>query len=113
MKGTLSGGSSITQTRAKSYSDNSENGKDKELSKGQECSEDDDATLPKAWKPTRSLSPKINSVNHPTRREDNPASLSLSGPQITDLVYERVKLGSTFLSVIRSLRRQRRQRFVT
>ena len=49
-------------------------GEDKEMSKGQECSEDEEATLPKVKKLTRPLSLQTVQVNHPTRREENTTS---------------------------------------
>ena len=60
-------------------------GKDKGENKDIEYSEDEKVTLPKARKPTHPLSPRIVSVNHRTRREDNPTYPSLSGPQLDEL----------------------------
>ena len=57
-------------------------GKNKGIDKGPEYSEDDEATLIKVKKLTLQLSHLIVRFNHPTRREDNPASLSLSGLQM-------------------------------
>ena len=55
------------------------------MSKGSECSEDDEATLPKVKEPSRPFFPPIVQVNHLTRREEKPAFLSLSGPQTSEL----------------------------
>ena len=84
-QGTLSGSSSIRQTRAIAIHNRATKGKNKGVSKGPEYSEDNDATLQIVKKPTRPLSLLIVQVNHPTRPEDNPASLSLSGPQMSEL----------------------------
>ena len=53
------------------------------MNMGPEYSEDDEATLPKVRKPTRPFSLLI--VNYPARLEDNPASVSLSVPQMSEL----------------------------
>ena len=60
-------------------------GKDKGANKGTEYSEDDEATLQKVRKPIHPLSTLIVQVNHLARHEDNPAFLSLSGPQVPEL----------------------------
>ena len=76
-------GSLIRQTRAKTYSHSVRKGKDKGANKGPAYSEDEEATLPKVKKPTCPISLwLIVPINHPTRREDKQASLSLSGPQM-------------------------------
>ena len=86
-QGTLSGGSPIRQTRAEIYSHSVRTGKDKGMSKGPGCSEDDEATLQKVKKPSRPLSPLIVQVNHSTRRDDYPLTMtSLS------LLRQRMKL---------------------
>ena len=84
-QGKLSGDSPIRQTMAKTYSHSAKRRKDKEANKVLEYPEDEEATLPKVKKSTRPLSPRIIAVNHPMRREDNPAFPSLGGPQMPEL----------------------------
>ena len=60
---TVSGGSPIRQTRAKTYSHSAKKGKDKGIRKGSECSGDDDTVLPRVRKSTRSRFALIVQVN--------------------------------------------------
>ena len=57
------GGSPVRHTRAKSYSRGTRKGKDKGRGKDSECSEDEQATLPRIKKQISPLSPLIVSMN--------------------------------------------------
>ena len=83
-QGKLAGVSLVRQTRAKSYSCSARKGKDKGTNKDIEYAEDEKVTLPKVRKLTHSPLPRIVSVNHPTKRENNPTFPSLSNPMKTN-----------------------------
>ena len=80
--------SPIRQTRVEPYQHSTRKEKNKIMSQAPEYSEDDEAK-PKIKEPTHPLSPLIVQVNHPTRREDNPATQSLSSPQMADYFRSR------------------------
>ena len=104
---TLPGGSTVRQTRAKSYSRSTRKGKYKMRGKDPECSEDEEATLPRIKKPIYPLSPLIIHMNHPTEREDNPTLPSLRSPQVSKFHGIRESITRLNFPVIRRIPDQR------
>ena len=85
-------GNSMRQTKAKTYTSSVDFGR---VKGNRELSEDDEATLPNAYKTIRHLSPIVVHTNRQMMCEDDQAAASLTFPRLTEAIgYLDREMGS-------------------